>query len=99
MGLIPRWVHRWGRQIRARAAGAKHVTASFLGDLDAGLIAAVALACGATAVCDVWDITVASASLPALLTLIAFPLTFSINEAYGRKQRTLESIAEFQSEL
>ena len=37
--------------------------------------------------------------LSGMLTLIAFPLIFSINEAYHRRQKTLESIALLQSEL
>jgi hypothetical protein len=42
---------------------------------------------------------ISSDVLSSMLTLIAFPLIFSINEAYHRRQKTLDAMSVLQSEL
>lgn len=86
-------------RVYGRVAGAKKVAVNFISDFDFGIVLSIGLANVVTALCAEWDVSTSSSALTVLLTLIAFPLTFSINEAYGRRQRTLESIATLQSEL
>eukprot|EP00038_Savillea_parva_P030112 m.75530 g.75530 ORF g.75530 m.75530 type:complete len:646 (-) comp9003_c0_seq2:1431-3368(-) len=93
------WLSTLGHSMAKRCHSSWCVLYAFTTDIDPGILFSVFLALGATGLCEHLDLSVSGASLPTLLTLIAFPLTFSINEAYARRQRTLEALATFRSEM